>query len=453
MTEQQLTPAIASTPLPFTFADWIRVHGILEEVAAATGKAKVALLQEHDQDNLLRLVFDLTYNPFRNYFIRQLEWTDEDLSEVSPDLELEPHEVLELIAHLEQRRLTGGAAIMAVKTLAMSLNHYDQSRPVWDVVRRVLARDLRIGVSRSSTLKAFPGLFPDFTVQLAHPFAKYGHKIKGYPVAVEEKFDGVRCLIHIQPGEDAIFYSRTGKPLNAGAEVVEQLKAKTFNSSFFIDGELTSTNFNTVVGAVHRKDSTDKVLFQAFDIITEDEMAAGVTKGDYVQRRKRLQGLFDKGALTACSNITVAQRYLANSAAEIEVLYQSVRLRDGEGVIIKPLAGKWNNKRTADWLKIKDRQSVDLVMIGLEEGTGKNKGKVGAVVVDYKGTPVSVSNLKESDRDKLDLANPEASNGWLVEVEFHEETQDGSLRHPIFSRFRSGPHAIDEKRPEDGMGS
>jgi DNA ligase-1 len=450
MTVQETAPI--SLALTFGFSDWKRVHAILDQVAEATGKQKVALLSQHQEDDLLRIVFDLTYNPFRNYYIRQLEWSEADLVDVDPDPDLEADEILELLGHLEERRLTGGAATMAVKTLAVSLTQYQESKPIWDVVRRVLSRDLRIGVNRSSTLKAFPGLFDDFTVQLAQSYEKHGHKIKGYPVAVEEKFDGVRCLIHIQPDVDAIFYSRTGKPLNAGTEVIEQLKGHTFNSSFYLDGELTSDNFNTVVGAVHRKDSTDKVFFQAFDIITEAEMKAGATKGDYVQRRKRLQGLFDPKAPTACANISVAQRYLCSNPAEIEGIYQSVRNRGGEGVIIKPLAGKWHNKRTTDWLKIKDRQTVDVPIIGLEEGTGKNVGLVGAVVVDYKGVAVKVSGLTDQIRGYFNLGDPDGCKGWLIEVEFHEETPDGSLRHPRFSRFRSGPYAVDEKRPEDGVG-
>ena len=98
-------------------------------------------------------------------------------------------------------------------------------------------------------------------------------------------------------------------------------------------------------------------------------------------------------------------------------------------------------KRTDKLLKVKLMFSCDLKVIGYEEGSGRNEGVLGALVVDYKNYKLKVgSGYTDSLRAKI-WYNKENAIGKIIEVQYFEETgnQAGgkSLRFPVFLRFRS----------------
>jgi DNA ligase-1 len=142
--------------------------------------------------------------------------------------------------------------------------------------------------------------------------------------------------------------------------------------------------------------------------------------------------------------------WYAGDHNEVMEYYSAVRHDGGEGVIVKPTGGDYRCTRSRNWLKIKDQQTVDAPIIGLEEGTGKYQGMLGAVIVDLEGVEVRVgSGFTDEERKRL-WDDAHADEPWsynrLIEIEYHEKTPDGSLRHPRFVRFR------DDKPVEDGVG-
>jgi DNA ligase-1 len=95
-------------------------------------------------------------------------------------------------------------------------------------------------------------------------------------------------------------------------------------------------------------------------------------------------------------------------------------------------------------MKWKPTITVDLNIVGVEEGTGKNLGRLGALVCegvdnDRRITVNVGSGLTDSDRDSF-WAERDHILGRVVEVEADVVTQnqDGtySLRFPRFLRFR-----------------
>jgi DNA ligase-1 len=115
-----------------------------------------------------------------------------------------------------------------------------------------------------------------------------------------------------------------------------------------------------------------------------------------------------------------------------------------EGIMIKdPLAG-YECKRSVAWLKLKPFIEVSLEIVDVEEGTGRNVGRLGAIVCqgvdDEKTIRVNVgSGFSDSDRDVY-WASRDSILGQIVEVRADAVTQnqDGtySLRFPRFLRFR-----------------
>jgi DNA ligase-1 len=112
--------------------------------------------------------------------------------------------------------------------------------------------------------------------------------------------------------------------------------------------------------------------------------------------------------------------------------------------MLKDPAAGYECKRSVAWLKLKPFIEVSLTVVATEEGTGKNVGKLGALVCegedDGKLIKVNVgSGLSDSDRDSF-YQSRDALLGQIVEVRADAITQnqDGtySLRFPRFKGFR-----------------
>ena len=115
-----------------------------------------------------------------------------------------------------------------------------------------------------------------------------------------------------------------------------------------------------------------------------------------------------------------------------------------EGIMIKDLGAPYECRRSTFWMKWKPTITVDLNIIGFEEGTGRNQGRLGAIICegDDNGRRINVnvgSGLSDANRDEYWSARDQLL-GDVVEVEADAVTQnqDGtySLRFPRFVRFR-----------------
>ena len=117
-----------------------------------------------------------------------------------------------------------------------------------------------------------------------------------------------------------------------------------------------------------------------------------------------------------------------------------------EGIMIKDVDAPYECKRSHAWLKLKPFIEVSLEVKDVEEGTGRNEGKLGALVCegidDGRNIKVNVgSGLSDSDRDTFWIHRSRLP-GNIVEVRADAITknQDSddtySLRFPRFMRFR-----------------
>jgi DNA ligase-1 len=125
--------------------------------------------------------------------------------------------------------------------------------------------------------------------------------------------------------------------------------------------------------------------------------------------------------------------------------YAEQCVSDGyEGIMIKDRFGIYECKRSTTWMKWKPVITVDLSVVAVEEGTGRNIGKLGALVCEGidqdKTIHVNVgSGLTDKDREEFWYAKDHLL-GQVVEIKADAVTQnqDGtySLRFPRFERFR-----------------
>jgi len=355
---------------------------------------------------------------------------------------------VELAMRLAGRDLTGHAARDSIE-LAMSVATDEQ----WnDWYRRILIKDLRCGVSEKTINKVAPGTVPVFTCSLAHDSAKHEKKMVGKK-QIEIKLDGVRVVTIIR-GNKVEMFSRNGKQFHNFGHIITEIEAVIKDHPvpypLVLDGEVMSANFQDLMKQVHRKDgmqSTDAVLHLFDTIPLKDFMNGGwdkpqsfrslITKHwvqDHASVLQHVQALdWEDVDLDTTEG---QQRFTELNKQAVEGGY--------EGVMIKDIDAPYECKRTHAWLKAKPFIEVTLEVVDVEEGTGRNEGRLGAVVCsgedDGKDIRVNVGSGFTDDNRSVFWSSRDALIGQLVEVRADAITQnqDGtySLRFPRFKTFR-----------------
>ena len=392
------------------------------------------------KDNLDNVDFiegaKMALDPLVTFGVKQVPFSETDGPGVD-DIE-----VGMVFVKLIKRTLTGHAARDAIQELCDKATNEQWN----DWYRRILIKDLRCGTGAKLINKVQKDTIPLFGCMLAHDGAKHPKKIAG-ECYVEYKYDGVRVIAIVQNGS-ATLHSRNGKLLENFPHIEEALSKPEFEGLVF-DGEVMSEDFQTLMKQVHRKEGaqTEDSYLAVFDMLTLDEFNAGGTSKNAIERRQRIVNLSD---LFTYRIQLVDATLIDMDSDEGQVKFQQMNKRaldEGyEGLMIKPVAEGYKCKRSHAWLKIKPFIEVTLKVVDLEEGTGKNEGLLGALVVegedDGKFFRLNVgSGLTDDNREQI-WANQDAVIGQLVEIRADAATQSQdaedtwSLRFPRFKTFR-----------------
>jgi DNA ligase-1 len=122
----------------------------------------------------------------------------------------------------------------------------------------------------------------------------------------------------------------------------------------------------------------------------------------------------------------------------------------GEGLMINFASGSYHHKRTDQLLKLKQVQSIDMVVTSIQEGSGKYEYMVGAIncmidTDDGKHIEVSVGSGLSDEQRAFWYMNPDKIIGQIVEIQYFSMSQDGknkgsnnySLRFPRLKVVRT----------------
>ena len=367
----------------------------------------------------------------------------------------------ELARKLIDRSLTGHAARDAI-ILCKDTATIDQ----WNMFyRRILIKDLRCGVSEKTVnkiAKKFPQYaIPTFTCPLAHDSANHEKKMIGKK-QVEVKLDGVRVITVIQgdtshgKASRVEMFSRNGKQFHNFGHIIAEIEAVIKDSpppyDLVLDGEVMSANFQDLMKQVHRKDgkqSKDAVL-HLFDMCPLSEFQKGIWDNPQSFRSQAVKAWVNENnnVLKHVQTLDWEDVDLDTQEGQDRFVELNKAAVDGgyEGVMIKDTDAPYECKRTHSWLKAKPFIEVTLKVVAVEEGTGRNEGRLGAVIVEGEDDGYNYhlncgSGFTDSQRDQFwtDRAN---LIGSLVEIRADARTQSQdsdtySLRFPRFKTFRS----------------
>jgi DNA ligase-1 len=292
---------------------------------------------------------------------------------------------------------------------------------------------------------------PVFECMLSHDSANHESKLSGVKL-LEPKLDGVRCITIVDHESRTVTqYTRNGKVLENFGHITLALEKHIddFGRSYVLDGEIVSSSFQDLMKQVHRKENVqaNDARLMLFDILPLSEFKAG--KSVMGQRRrtqflKEFKWVFDEvGSIDIIPQVQVD---LDTLIGEIEFKdYNKAMVEQGfEGIMIKEPAAKYECKRSTSWLKMKPFIEVSLTVTAVEEGTGRNAGRLGALICegedDGRNISVNVGSGFTDDGRVEGWESREQLVGQVVEVRADAVTQnqDGtySLRFPRFLRFR-----------------
>jgi DNA ligase-1 len=256
----------------------------------------------------------------------------------------------------------------------------------------------------------------------------------------------------VYPGGNVVQYSRNGKELVNFPHIRDQFvkHARLLPEPMVFDGEVMSSSFQDLMKQVHRKDNVEAgdAVLNLFDMLTLKDFSAGVSRATQTERSTALKIWYGHIA-DHLPNVTVVGQELVDldtdqGRARFDKINADAVAGGYEGIMIKDPEAVYECKRTTAWLKQKPYIEVSLTVIGTEEGTGRNSGKLGALIVEGEddGRLIKTnvgSGLTDSDRANY-WSNRDSLVGHIVEVRADAVTQnqDGSysLRFPRFKGFR-----------------
>ena len=418
---------------------------IIQELEADNSRLKkeAIIKRENDADNIR--FFDgvcMALDGFRTFGVQKVPVAKKDGKGI-PEAEF-----LDTIKKLEDRTLTGNDMRDKIEDLCNRSKMEEWN----DWYRRILIKDLRCGVTHKTINKNTTMQVPVFDCMLATDSAKHEKKMVGN-VIVEPKLDGVRVIVICDVDKDEVkLFSRNGKELSNFPEINKQFDdmLDQMGESMVFDGEVMSDDFQTLMREIHRKGGakTKDAKLNLFDCLPLSEFKNGGSNSvnDTILKRKEMLQSFNYGP-----NINLVEYVkmdLSDEDGQKQFAdYNKLCIDKGfEGIMVKPINGVYECKRSTLWLKVKPFIEVSLKVIDTEEGTGRNVGKLGALIVEGKDDGKFIktnvgSGLSDSDRENYWKAK-EKLIGQVVEVRADAITQnqnakdEWSLRFPRFLRFR-----------------
>ena len=324
------------------------------------------------------------------------------------------------------------------------------------IISDIITKDFKCGVTDLTAYGHIPGLERNWRERKGHSLIdnKTGElktkKILGKNVTITLKLDGFRYKI-VKQGDNINIYTSSGKLDNNLVEIIEEAKLLpdgVYDGEVIAHGEFenSTARFNATTKILGKDGEKRGVDFIAFDYI--EDIDTFFNYEEYkIERWKRFSNLYDILNSLDLTYIQLAPVYYNNVKVTKELIdniyktYEKIIAQGEEGLVIDIADASYVRSKGTSMFKMKPEISGDFKVIDVIEGKGKDAGRLGAFVIEYKDNTVHVgSGLTDSIREEV-WANPDKYIGKLIEVVYLCETKDEktgltSIRLPRFKRFR-----------------
>jgi ATP-dependent DNA ligase len=211
-------------------------------------------------------------------------------------------------------------------------------------------------------------------------FDELQKEVKDKELIIQEKIDGELTGMHFD-GTTAKFSSKDGRirwDMPVLDEIVSILKKNKIKDAI-IFGELAKTSsrgqpvhFNDTMSAIRKPegDEEDHIEFFVFELSKVDGKEVSKTFEDYKKSFKQLKDWFGS------SKHIFPVETMIGKVSDLKLAWKKyVEKQKNEGIVV----------RTSDnrIYKSKPKFTFDLGVIAIEEGAGKNKGRMGALILGF----------------------------------------------------------------------
>ena len=398
---------------------------ILNELASTSSRLeKEAILKREQNNELLKRVFFLAYDPFTQFYIRKIPKYEKNTTPYAASLV----SMLPALNDLSNRVVTGNAAIDHLTGILEAVIEPE-------VIERIIGKDLKCGASGSTANKTWPNLIHEYPCMLCTPFdEKIAAKFK-FPAMVQLKMDGMRFNAIVKDGK-CEFRSRNGKEINLLGNLEQEFIKLADGQNLVFDGELLvvvegnivdrqtgNGILNKAVKGTISPEEAKSVQATVWDVINYDTFKNGKGKIAYQIRFSQLE------SMSLPHKVRLVENKIVGSLEEAQKIFEEYLAQGQEGIILKDLSGVWEDKRVKTQVKFKAELDCDLKVVGVQPGTGKYEGLVGALLCESEDGIIKVdvgSGLSDEDRKRDDYI------GKIVAVMYNTRIKNKQGEESLF---------------------
>ena len=370
----------------------MNLNAFFEQLAANPSRNyKIEQLEANRDNATLREVVRLALDPFTQFYIRKIPKYTPNTSGHGASIA----SMLPALYELRERVVTGNAAIDHLKTVLEALKEDDAK-----VMERIIQKDLKCGVALSTANAVWTGLLKDYPVMLCSQFEqKLVDKVK-FPALVQLKMDGMRFNAIVRDGK-VEYRSRNGKEIQLLGNLDADFIALAGDVDCVFDGELLVTSDTGILdrqtgnGILNKANKgtisageASLVRATVWDVIPFLYFQDGECATPYGTRFNSLNTLINK---VEPEKVSTVKSWEVEDYETAKALFEEMLQRGEEGIILKDKAGIWENKRSKTQIKFKGELECDLKIVGIEEGTGKYAGMLGAIKCESSDGVIKVS--------------------------------------------------------------
>lgn len=386
----------------------MNIYKIIEELRLDNSRLfKESVLTRERDNTLLKSVLVMVLDPNINYYIKKI-----------PDYATDPmtfdlHYGLYQLELLSNRTYTGNDGVTHLKYILSGLNQYNAQ-----VIELIIARDLKCGVNASTVNKIWKNLIPEtpyMRCSLIKDLPKNVDWVSG--LISQEKLDGSFLYTNYHNSGEIEFFTRNGTRYdsnNSAFQNINNILRSLMLLGYQLHGELLVSEDDKILPReisngilnsllkVNEFNPKYELKLKVWDIIP---IANFEPKGKYdVEYKTRfniLTATFNSNTQNDC--ISIAETKLVYSMDEAMQHYQEVLASGGEGTILKLKHAIWKDSTSKEMFKLKLEFDVELIIVGYNEGKGKNADTFGSLVCQSSDglLVVGVSGFKDEIRQYI----------------------------------------------------
>jgi DNA ligase-1 len=235
----------------------------------------------------------------------------------------------------------------------------------------------------------------------------------GKPAQLEYKYDGFRMQVHKKNGKVVIFTRRLDNVTLQFPEIVKYVKDDVKADSFILDAESVGFDkktgkylaFQNISQRIRRKYDIEKmakdypVELNVFDVLYYN--GKNVIKEPFEKRREIIEKIINPEK----RRIVLAKKLVTSDLKKANEFYAEALQKGNEGIMMKKLDAIYKpGSRVGYGVKVKPvMESLDLVIVGAEWGTGKRAGWLTSLhlaCIDEDGNFLTIGKVGTGMKEK-----------------------------------------------------